>query len=92
MLRAVIDTSCLVSYALTRDKLMRQVIAQWQDGTFTVLSLPATRAELAGVLARPAIQQVTVVPLDEILETIPLAPETVARVHEALALLGPGTR
>ena len=183
MLRAVIDTSCLVSYALTRGKLMRQVIAHWQDGTFTVLSLPATRAELAGVLARPTIQQVAVVPLDEmmagltrftehipgklqlvgacrdpkddkflacavegrahylitgdrdlltlrhdreiavvnpgqfllalemhsagtealasrfgrevldeILETIPLAPETIARVHEALALLGPGTR
>ena len=30
--------------------------------------------------------------LDEILETMHLAPETVARVREALALLGPGTR
>jgi putative PIN family toxin of toxin-antitoxin system len=66
MLRAVIDTSCLVSYALTRGKLMRQVVAHWRDGTFTLLSSPATRAELAGVLARPAIQRLAVVRLDEL--------------------------
>ena len=66
MLRVVIDTSCLVSYALTQGKLMRQVIAHWQDGMFTLLSSPSTRAELAGVLARSAIQRLAVVPLDEL--------------------------
>ena len=65
MLRAVIDTSCLVSYVLTRGELMRQVIEHWQNGTFTLLSSPDTRAELVAVLARPAIQQVAAVPLDE---------------------------
>jgi putative PIN family toxin of toxin-antitoxin system len=65
MLRVVLDTSCMVSYALTRGKLMRQVIAHWQTGTFTVLSSPATRAELTSVLARPTIQQRAVVSLEE---------------------------
>lgn len=65
MLRAVVDTSCLISYVLTRGTLMRQVIAHWQEGAFTMLSSPATRAELTGVLARPAIQQLAAVPLDE---------------------------
>jgi putative PIN family toxin of toxin-antitoxin system len=65
MLRVAIDTSCLVSYALTRGKLMCQVVARWQAGAFAVLSSPATRAELAGVLARPAIRQLAAVPLEE---------------------------
>jgi putative PIN family toxin of toxin-antitoxin system len=66
MLRAVIDTSCLVSYVLTQGELMRQVIGHWRDGTFALLSSSATRAELAGVLARPAIQRLAVVPLGEL--------------------------
>lgn len=65
-LRVVIDTSSLVSYVLTRGELMRRVVAHWQAGTFTLLSSPATRAELAGVLARPAIQELAVAPLDEL--------------------------
>jgi len=36
------------------------------SGTFTLLSSPATRAELAGVLARPAIQELAAAPLDEL--------------------------
>jgi putative PIN family toxin of toxin-antitoxin system len=36
------------------------------SGTFTLLSSPATRAELAGVLARPAIRELAVAPLDEL--------------------------
>jgi len=66
MLRAVIGTSCLVSYALTRGELMRQVVAHWRDRRFTLLSSSGTRAELAAVLARPAIQRLSVVPLDEL--------------------------
>ncbi len=68
MLRVVIDTSSLVSYMLTQGDLMRRVMAHWRAGTFTLLSSPATRAELAGVLARPAIRQLTVVPLDELVQ------------------------
>jgi putative PIN family toxin of toxin-antitoxin system len=65
-LRTVIDTSSLVSYALTQGELMRQVVAHWRAGTIAVLSSPATRAELAGVLARPAIRQRASIPLDEL--------------------------
>ncbi|MBC8248193.1 MAG: putative toxin-antitoxin system toxin component, PIN family [Anaerolineales bacterium] len=66
MLRVVVDTSSLVSYVLTRGELMRRVVAYWRAGTFTLLSSPATRAELADVLARPAIRQLAVAPLDEL--------------------------
>ena len=74
MLRVVIDTSSLVSYVLTRGDpslrsrtgLMSKVVAHWWDGTFTLLSSPATRAELAVVLARLAIRQLAVAPLDEL--------------------------
>jgi len=66
VLRVVIDTSSLVSYVLTRGELMRRVVAHWRAGTFAFLSSPATRAELADVLARPAIQQLAVAPPDEL--------------------------
>jgi putative PIN family toxin of toxin-antitoxin system len=85
MLRAVIDTSSLVSYALTRGELMRQVVAHWRAGTFTLLSSPATRAELAGVLARPAIRRLAVAPLDELVRGLERFSE---RVPGALDLSG----
>ena len=66
MLRVVLDASSLVSYALTRGELMRQTVAHWRAGTIVVLSSPAMRAELADVLARPAIRQLAIVPLDEL--------------------------
>jgi len=66
VLRVVIDTSSLVSYALTRGTLMRRIVAHWRAGTFTVLSSPATRDELAGVLARPSIRHLSEAPLDEL--------------------------
>lgn len=68
MLRVVVDTSSLVSYVLTRGDLMRRVVAHWRADAFTLLSSPATRAELAGVLARPAIQRLTAVPLDDLVQ------------------------
>ena len=74
VLRVVIDTSSLVSYVLTQGKLMRQVVAHWRNVVhstgsgrgFTLLSSPATRAELADVLVRPAIRQLATTPLDEL--------------------------
>ena len=65
LLRVVIDTSSLVSYVLTRGELMRRIVGHWRAGTFTLLSSPATRSELAAVLARPKIQRLAVSPLDE---------------------------
>lgn len=63
-LRVVIDTSSLVSYGLTRGELMRRVVAGWRGGAFTLLSSPATRAELAGVVTRPAIRALAAASLD----------------------------
>lgn len=65
MLRIVLDTSSLVSYVLTRGDIMRRIIGRWRAGDFTVLSSPATRDELAGVLARPSIRRLSAVPLEE---------------------------
>jgi hypothetical protein len=65
-LRVVIDTSSLVSYGLTRGELMRRVVAGWRAGAFTLLSSPATRAELAGVVTRPAIRELAAAALDEL--------------------------
>ena len=66
LLRILIDTSSLISYVLTQGELMRRVVAHWRAGTFTLLSSPDTRAELAGVLARPSIRQLSTAPLDEL--------------------------
>jgi putative PIN family toxin of toxin-antitoxin system len=68
VLRVVIDTSSLVSYVLTRGELMRRVVTHWRAGAFTVLSSPATRAELAAVLARPAIRELSAAPLDDLVQ------------------------
>ena len=85
MLRVVIDTSSLVSYVLTRGELMRRVIAHWRADTFIFLSSPATRAELAGVLDRPAIRRLAVAPLDKLVEGLERFSENVA---ESLDLSG----
>ena len=65
MLRVVIDTSSLVSYLLMRGEVMSKVMAQWRVGAFVALSSPATRGELAAVLARPAIRRMAAMPLDD---------------------------
>lgn len=65
MLRVVIDTSSLVSYLLTQGDLMRRVVARWRAGDFVLLSSPATRSELAAVIARPEIRRLSSAPLDK---------------------------
>jgi putative PIN family toxin of toxin-antitoxin system len=82
VLRVVIDTSSLVSYVLTRGELMRRVVAHWRAATFTLLSSSATRAELAGVLARPAIRQLAVASLDELMRGLERFSEHVPGVLE----------
>ena len=68
MLRAVIDTSSLISYVLTRGDIMRRVVAQWRANGFAVLSSPVTRAELTAVLSRPQIQRLAVASLDPLIQ------------------------
>jgi putative PIN family toxin of toxin-antitoxin system len=66
MLRVVLDTRSLVSYVLTRGDITRRVISHWRANRFVLLSSPQTRAELAGVLARPRIRQLATVPLEDL--------------------------
>jgi putative PIN family toxin of toxin-antitoxin system len=63
MLRAVLDTSTLVSFVLTTGEIMRQVIAAWRADEFVLVASPATLSELNEVLERPAIQQRAKVPI-----------------------------
>lgn len=70
MLRAVIGTSSLVSYTLTRGEIMRRVIAQWRAEDFTLISSPAALQELAAVLAQPAIQELSTADLEEFVRGI----------------------
>jgi putative PIN family toxin of toxin-antitoxin system len=70
MLRVVIDTNSLVSYVLTRGDIMRRVIAAWRANDFILLSSAQTRAELAAVVARPKIKNLSVAPLDELVKGI----------------------
>jgi putative PIN family toxin of toxin-antitoxin system len=70
MLRAVIDTSSLISYLLTRGDIMRRVVAAWLAGGFEVYFAPATLDELAKVLDRPSIARVAAMPPDELLSVV----------------------
>ena len=45
---------------------MRRIVTHRRAGTSTLLSSPATRAELAGVPAQPASQRLAAAPLDEL--------------------------
>lgn len=64
MPRAVLDTSCLVSYLLTAGDIMHKVVAHWRAGTVVLLSSPALRTELGQVLNRPAIRARSTLDLD----------------------------
>lgn len=55
MLRIVIDTSTLVSFALTAGDITRLLIDAWRKEEFVLLTIPSTRAELRQVLERPQI-------------------------------------
>lgn len=55
MLRVVIDTSTLVSFALTAGDITRQIITAWRSDEFTLMTTPATRHELRRVLGKPQI-------------------------------------
>jgi putative PIN family toxin of toxin-antitoxin system len=66
----VLDTSSLVSYALTSGDIMRRVIAHWRANRYVLLSSPQTRAELAAVLARPQIRRLATAPLDDLVQGI----------------------
>jgi putative PIN family toxin of toxin-antitoxin system len=70
VLRVVLDTSSLVSYVLTRGDIMRRVVAHWRANHYILLSSPATRAELAAVLARPRIERLVVASLDDLVQGI----------------------
>lgn len=70
MLRVVLDTSSLVSYVLTRGKIMQRVVAHWRANRFVALSSPQTRAELADVLERPRIRRRAIMPLESLARSV----------------------
>ncbi len=70
MLHVVIDTSTLVSFALTAGDITRQIVAAWRADEFAVLTTPATRAELRRVLEKPQIRARAAGPLGWLAEDI----------------------
>jgi putative PIN family toxin of toxin-antitoxin system len=70
MLRVVLDTSSLVSYALTTGDIMSQLIAAWRAREFVLVISSGTRLELANVLSRPQIRSRAKVPLERLVEEI----------------------
>lgn len=63
MLRVVIDTSTLVSFALTSGEITSQIIRAWQAEEFTLLTTAVMRDELRRVLDRPRIRARAEAPL-----------------------------
>jgi len=70
MLSVVIDTSTLVSFALTAGDITRQIVAAWRADEFAVLTTPATRAELRRALEKPQIRARSTGPLRWLAEDI----------------------
>ncbi len=66
MIRVVIDTSTLVSFALTTGDIMSQVIRAWRAQDFEILTSPKTLAELENVLQRPHIKKMARVPIERL--------------------------
>lgn len=56
LLRLVIDTSSLISYALTRGQIMQTIIEAWMNEEIVVLFSPQTIQELLTVLNRSPIR------------------------------------
>jgi len=55
MLRVVIDTSSLISYALTEGDIMVKIIEAWELEEILLIFSPETHSELLEVLGRPYI-------------------------------------
>ncbi len=72
MIRAVIDTNLLVSYALTKGVTLSRLIDHWERKTFTYLTSLPIIEELKQVLKRPHLREKMVAdpqPLVDVVET-----------------------
>lgn len=56
MIRAVIDTNLLISYALTKGETLSRFVDHWEKGTFVYLTSPPIIEELKEVLERPYLR------------------------------------
>jgi len=56
MLKVVIDTSSLISYALTKGEIMVKIIETWKREELQLILSSKTQAELMEVLDRPKIK------------------------------------
>jgi len=70
MLRAVVDTSLLVSYALTRGETLSRLIDHWEKGTFVYLTSPPIIEELKEVLERPHLREHMVAVPQPLIESV----------------------
>ena len=66
MLRVVLDTSSLISFALTTGDIMNQLMEAWYAKEFILLTSTVTQRELARVLNRPWIRDRAKVPIDRL--------------------------
>lgn len=57
MIKAVIDTNVLVSYALTKGETLSRLIDHWERETFVYLTSPPIIEELKEVLKRPHLRR-----------------------------------
>lgn len=71
MVRAVIDTNLLVSYALTKGATLSRLVIHWEKRAFVYLTSPPIIEELKEVLERPYLREKMVTdpqPLIDIVE------------------------
>lgn len=57
MIRAVIDTNLLVSYALTKGPTLSRLVIHWEKGAFVYLTSSPIIKELKEVLKRPYLRE-----------------------------------
>jgi len=85
MIRAVIDTNLLVSYALTKGATLSRLIAHWEKATFVYLMSPPMIEELRDVLKRPRLREKMAVDPQYLIDIVEMDTE---RVAGELALAG----
>ena len=70
MLRAVIDTNLLISYALTKGETLSRLIDHWERRAFVSVVSPQMIAEMREVLARPHLRERMAVSPEPLLASI----------------------
>lgn len=78
MIRAVVDTNLLVSYALTKGMTLSRLIEHWEKGTFAYLTSPPIIEELKEVLKRPHLREKMVADPQPLIDVVEADTEQIA--------------